>query len=196
MAADEPKKGAEDISEEQQEQAAQDARAEDDAVDGGFAENPELQAAIDEAVEAALSEQRDSVLRAQAEVQNMRRRCEQDVERAHKYALEKFGASLLTVADNLERALQAVPEQPDPGLKAFSEGVDLTLKSLLETFSKFDIQQINPEGEPFDPQLHEAMSMLPNPDVEPNTVMTVVQKGYMLNGRVLRPAMVIVAKAP
>ena len=156
----------------------------------------DIEALIAEAVAAALAEQQDSVLRAQAEVQNMRRRCEADVEKAHKFALEKFSAELLTVIDNLERALDAVPDSAGESVNALREGVELTLKGFLETCEKFNIRQLNPEGEPFDPQMHQAMSMVPNPDVEPNTVVAVVQKGYLLNDRLLRPALVIVAAAP
>lgn len=155
----------------------------------------ELDSQIQEAVAAALAEQQDMVLRAQAEVQNMRRRCEQDVEKAHKFALEKFCSSLLPVLDNMERALQAVTNVDDENIRALYEGVELTLKGFLETLGKFNIDQLDPEGEPFDPQLHEAMSTVENDNVEPNTVLTVVQKGYVLNGRVIRPAMVMVAKA-
>lgn len=155
----------------------------------------DIEALIAEAVAAALAEQQDSVLRAQAEVQNMRRRCEADVEKAHKFALEKFSAELLTVIDNLERALDAVPDSAGESFNALREGVELTLKGFLETCEKFNIRQLNPEGEPFDPQMHQAMSMVPNPDVEPNTVVAVVQKGYLLNDRVIRPAMVMVSKA-
>ena len=155
----------------------------------------ELDGLIQEAVAAALAEQQDSVLRSQAEVQNMRRRCEQDVERAHKFALEKFSSDLLPVMDNLERALQAVPNAEDESVSALYEGVELTLKGFLETLTKYSLEQLDPEGEPFDPQQHEAMSMVENDDVEPNTVLTVVQKGYDLNGRVIRPAMVMVSKA-
>lgn len=154
----------------------------------------ELDARIQEAVAAALAEQQDAVLRAQAEVQNMRRRCEQDVEKAHKFALERFSTELLTVIDNLERALEAVADTDDEKVRALKEGVELTHKGFLETCEKFNIKQINPEGEPFDPQMHQAMSMVPNNDVEPNTVLTVVQKGYLLNERVIRPAMVMVSK--
>jgi molecular chaperone GrpE len=150
---------------------------------------------IQEAVAAALAEQHDMVLRAQAEVQNMRRRCEQDVEKAHKFALEKFGTELLPVMDNLERALQAVTNADDESVKALYEGVELTLKGFAETLIKNNIEQLDPQGEPFDPQQHEAMSIVENDDVEPNTVLTVVQKGYLLNGRVIRPAMVMVAKS-
>ena len=157
--------------------------------------NAELDALIAEAVSAALAEQQDSVLRAQAEVQNMRRRCEIDVEKAHKFALEKFSTELLTVIDNLERALEAVAGADNEAINAMREGVELTLKGFLETCEKFSIRQLNPEGEPFDPQMHQAMSMVPNNDVEPNTVLTVVQKGYVLNDRVIRPAMVMVSRA-
>ena len=150
---------------------------------------------IQEAVAAALAEQHDMVLRAQAEVQNMRRRCEQDVEKAHKFALEKFGTELLPVMDNLERALQAVTNADDESVKALYEGVELTLKGFAETLIKNNIEQLDPQGEPFDPQQHEAMSIVENDNVEPNTVLTVVQKGYLLNGRVIRPAMVMVAKS-
>jgi molecular chaperone GrpE len=158
-------------------------------------DNSEVDEMIEEAVQAALAEQQDMVLRAQAEVQNMRRRCEQDVEKAHKFALEKFSGDLLTVTDNLERALQAVTDTKDEKVKALYEGVELTLKGFVETLGKFNIEQVDPEGEPFDPQQHEAMSIVENDDVEPNTVLTVVQKGYLLHGRVIRPAMVMVSKA-
>jgi len=163
--------------------------------DGASDVSSETDELIQEAVAAALAEQQDMVLRAQAEVQNMRRRCEQDVEKAHKFALEKFGTELLPVMDNLERALQAVTNADDESVKALYEGVELTLKGFTETLSKNNIEQLDPQGEPFDPQQHEAMSIVENDDVEANTVLTVVQKGYLLNGRVIRPAMVIVAKS-
>jgi len=155
----------------------------------------ELALQIQAAVSAALAEQRDLVLRAQAEIQNMRRRCEADVEKAHKFALERFSAELLSVVDNLERALAAVPDTGSEPVKALCEGVELTLKGFLEILSKFNIQQINPVGAPFDPQLHQAITMMVNPQVEPNTVLDVMQKGYTLSGRVIRPAMVVVARA-
>src|SRR5688572_1776150 len=145
---------------------------------------------IQESVNQALAEQRDSVLRAHAEVQNMRRRCEADVEKAHKFALEKFSAALLPVMDNLERALAAIPESASEQVRSLSEGVELTLKSFLETLSKFNVVQLNPLGEPFDPQMHQAITMVNNPNVVPNTVIEVMQKGYALHGRVIRPAMV------
>ena len=154
----------------------------------------ELDQRIQEAVNQALAEQRDSVLRAHAEMQNMRRRCEADVEKAHKFALEKFAASLLPVMDNLERALAAVPDSAADQVKGLCEGVELTLKSFLETLGKFNVVQLNPLGEPFDPQMHQAITTVNNPNVVPNTVIDVMQKGYSLHGRVIRPAMVVVAK--
>lgn len=187
MTADEPDKKT--TQSEEDAQSGEEVERESET-----ASDPETEAAIQAAVEAALAEQQDSMMRAKAEVQNMRRRCEQDVEKAHKFALEKFAVSLLSVADNLERALQAVPDREDARVSALVEGVELTLKDLQETFARFNIEQVDPEGEPFDPQLHEAMSAQPSTEVEPNTVLTVVQKGYTLNGRVLRPAMVLVSK--
>ena len=173
----------------QQDTAQPDAGAGQPGVD-------ELAEKIQEAVNAALAEQRETVLRAHAEVQNMRRRCEADVEKAHKFALEKFSAELMPVLDNLERALGAVPEAKLEQVKALYQGVELTLKGFLETLGKFNIKQLNPHGEPFDPQLHQAIAQVPNPAVAPNTVIDVMQKGYSLNGRVIRAAMVVVSKAP
>lgn len=137
---------------------------------------------------------KDQSLRTQAEMQNLRRRSERDVENAHKYALEKFVGELLPVVDNLERALQAI-DQDDEAVKAFTEGVELTLKSFQDVLVRYKIEPIDPKGQPFDPEFHQAMSMLEMPDQEPNTVVDVFQKGYTLNGRLVRPAMVVVAKA-
>jgi len=131
----------------------------------------------------------------QAEMQNLRRRTEQDVEKAHKFGLEKFSIELLSVMDNLERALSAAADHDDETVKAIHEGVDLTLKSFSDCFGKFNIEAVDPLGEPFDPQQHEAMAMVPNPDAEPNSVMEVMQKGYSLNERLVRAAKVIVTKA-
>ena len=139
---------------------------------------------------------RDDLLRVQAEMQNMRRRTEQDIEKAHKYGQEKFSTELLTVMDNLERALAAASDYEDETVKAIYEGVDLTLKSFTDCFNRFHIGSVDPMGEPFDPQLHQAVTILENPDVEPNTVIEVMQKGYTLHGRVIRPAMVVVSKEP
>ena len=139
---------------------------------------------------------RDDLLRVQAEMQNLRRRTEQDIEKAHKYGQEKFSTELLTVMDNLERALEAASGHEDETVKTIYEGVDLTLKSFTDCFNRFHIGSVDPMGEPFNPQLHQAVTILENPDVEPNTVIEVMQKGYTLHGRVIRPAMVVVSKEP
>ena len=156
----------------------------------------ELTAALEklEEAERAAAQARDDLLRVQAEMQNLRRRTEQDVEKAHKYSLEKFSIELLTVMDNLERALSAAAEHDDETVKAIHDGVDLTLKSFSDCFGRFNIMAVDPLGEPFDPAVHQAMTIQENPDVEPNTVIAVMQKGYTLHGRVIRPAMVVVSK--
>ena len=142
---------------------------------------------------AKVKEQQDSVLRAKAEVENMRRRTEQEVDKARKYALNKFAEGLLPVIDNLERALQAADAENE-AVKPILEGVELTHKTFVDTVAKFGLTEINPEGEAFNPEFHQAMSIQESPDHESNTVMFVMQKGYELNGRVIRPAMVMVAK--
>ena len=144
--------------------------------------------------EEAAEKAKGDLLRVQAEMQNLRRRTEQDIEKAHKYGQEKFSTELLSVMDNLERALDAASQHEDEAVKSIYEGVDLTLKSFTDCFNKFAIESVDPLGEPFDPQLHQAMSMQDAPDAEPNTVIRVMQKGYTLHGRVIRPAMVMVAK--
>jgi molecular chaperone GrpE len=141
-----------------------------------------------------VADARDATLRAQADAQNVTRRAEQDVEKARKFALERFCSELLPVVDNLERALEAAAGD-DEIVKPIAEGLELTLKSLLDALKKFNIEPVDPQGEPFDPQLHQAMSMVENGEVEPNTVIAVMQKGYTLNGRLVRPAMVMVSKS-
>lgn len=147
-------------------------------------------------LQARIADQSDSVLRAQAEVQNIRRRAERDVENAHKFALDKFSSDLLPVIDSLERALEAADSLDHEGVKGMKDGVELTLKMFVDTLAKHGVEQISPMGEPFNPEYHQAMSMVPNPDMEPNSVMAVMQKGYILKGRLVRPAMVVVSKAP
>ena len=146
-----------------------------------------------DAVREAAQVNKDRYLRAEAEMANLRRRVERDIENAHKFGQEKLVREVLDVVDNLERTLAAVESQTAE-VKPLMEGVEMTLKHLLDTLVKFNITVINPEGEPFDPQHHQAMSMLENPDMEPNTVMAVMQKGYALHGRLVRPAMVMVSK--
>ena len=145
------------------------------------------------AAQEEASKMRDQYLRSEAEMANLRRRVEKDVENAHKYGQEKLSRELLAVADNLERAVLS-SESESADLVSLKEGVDLTLKGLKDLFTKFNIEAIDPEGNPFDPQLHQAMTMVENPNVEPNTVIAVMQKGYQLNGRLIRPAMVMVSK--
>ncbi len=146
-------------------------------------------------LEEQLAAAKDQVLRANAEVQNVRRRAEQDVEKAHKYALEKFSGDLLAVVDSLERALE-LSDPTDESIKPMREGIDLTLKMFHDTFKRYQLEQLDPHGEPFNPEHHQAMAMEESPSVEPNSVLKVFQKGYLLNGRLLRPAMVVVSKAP
>lgn len=143
--------------------------------------------------EAKIQEQKDSVLRAKAEVENMRRRSEQEIDKARKYALSRFAEELLPVLDNLERTIQAADAENEV-VKPLVEGVELTHKTFIGVVEKFGLKEINPEGETFNPELHQAMSIQESPDHEPNTVMFVMQKGYELNGRVIRPAMVMVSK--
>lgn len=153
----------------------------------------ELEAEI-ERLKDELMQTKEQSLRAMAEAQNIRRRAEQDVEKAHKFGLERFISDLLPVADNLERSIEAAQASSD--IKAVIEGVELTLKSLVSCLEKQQLAAVNPIGEPFDPQLHQAMTAVPNADCEPNTVLNVFQKGYTLHGRLLRPAMVVVSKKP
>jgi len=136
----------------------------------------------------------DRALRAQAEAQNMIRRAERDVDSARKYALEKFSAALLPVIDNLERALEAMGNADD-AVKPLLDGIELTHRSFMDVLGKFSVEAVDPQGEAFNPELHQAMSMVESPDAPPNTVVAVMQKGYTLHGRLVRPAMVVVSKA-
>ena len=134
----------------------------------------------------------EQLLREQAEMQNVRRRAQRDVESAHKFALEKFATELLSVVDNLERAIDAIDAEDD-SQKAVAEGLELTLKTFIDVLAKHNVEPVDPEGQPFDADLHQAVSMVPNGEVEPNTVINVFQKGYTLNSRLIRPAMVVVS---
>jgi len=145
-------------------------------------------------LESELDKLRDQALRAQAEAENTRRRTAREVENAHKYALEKFVAELLPVMDSLEKAVETA--RAVDGADAIADGVELSLKLALSTLEKAGVRQVDPLGAPFDPQEQEAMAMVPSPDAEPNTVIDVMQKGYTLNGRLVRAAMVAVARAP
>lgn len=150
-----------------------------------------------EAAKAEAEKFRDVALRAEAEMQNVRRRAEQDVEKAHKFGQEKLVSDLLPVIDSLEKAIESAQHaEGSEAVSAIIEGMTLCHKMFVDTLSKQGGEVVDPEGEPFDPNLHQAISTVENGDVEPKTVLTVVQKGYTLNGRLVRPAMVMVSKAP
>ncbi len=146
------------------------------------------------AAEKKAGENWDKAVRTQAEMENLKRRTQKDLESAHKFALEKFAKELLSVIDSLELGLQAATTD-NPEVIKFKEGAELTLKQFETVFAKFNIEAIDPAGQPFNPEEHQAMSMMPSADVAPNTVINVFQKGYKLNGRLIRPAMVVVSKA-
>ncbi|MFX3658213.1 MAG: nucleotide exchange factor GrpE [bacterium] len=147
-----------------------------------------------QAATAQAEQYRDQVLRAQAEAENTRRRAARDVENAHKFALERFSGELLPVIDSLDKAVEVAAATEGAG--AIAEGVELSLKLFLGVLEKQGIERVDPAGEPFDPQRHEAMAMVPSPTAEPNSVIEVLQPGYLLNGRLIRAAKVVVAKAP
>ena len=146
-------------------------------------------------MEEELTLARDAVLRAQADAQNVMRRAEQDVEKARKFALERFCAELLPVVDNLERALEATSGD-DEIVKPIAEGVQLTLKSFQDALKKFHIEAVDPAGEPFDPQLHQAMFQAPLPGTKGGDIIQVAAEGFMLHDRLLRPAQVGVSSTP
>ncbi|MCR1826667.1 nucleotide exchange factor GrpE [Ectopseudomonas oleovorans] len=145
-------------------------------------------------LEEQLAAAQDQSLRMAADLQNVRRRAEQDVEKAHKFALEKFAGDLLPVIDSLERGLE-LSSPDDVSIKAVREGMQLTLKLFHDTLARYNLEAIDPHGAPFNPEHHQAMAMEESIHAEPNSVLKVFQKGYLLNGRLLRPAMVVVSKA-
>ena len=190
VAAEETAAGQVEEAEEQpseEQQAEEQVNSEEDAL--STLQNELVRAQED------LQQAKETALRAAADAQNIKRRAQQDVEKAHKFALEKFVENLLPVVDSLENGLKSV-EASDGAHDAMREGMELTLKLFVDTLGKHQVEQLNPVGEPLDPNFHQAITMVPNPDMEPNTVMDVIQKGYTLNGRVVRPAMVVVSKAP
>lgn len=146
-------------------------------------------------LEEQLAAAQDQALRMVADLQNVRRRAEQDVEKAHKFALEKFAGDLLAVVDTLERGLE-MSDPNDEAIKPMREGMELTLKMFDDTLRRYQVEALNPEGEPFNPEQHQAMAMQESASAEPGSVLKVFHKGYLLNGRLLRPAMVVVSKAP
>lgn len=168
-----------------------DTVANDAAVDDGDAA-PAADCEIAE-LQQKVEENWDKYVRAAAELENVRKRAARDVEKAHKFAIERFAADLLAVCDSLEMALAA---EGDLTVDSLREGSVATLKLLNSVLGRFNVEALDPHGEPFDPELHEAMTMQPSTEAEPGTVTTVFQKGYALNGRLLRPARVVVAAEP
>ncbi len=154
---------------------------------------PDLQVKLEEAL-AKADDYYDQLLRNKAELDNVRKRSQRELENAHKYAVEKFINALLPVIDGIEMGKQAAETITD--VDKLKEGIDMSLNMFHQLLEKFEIESINPEGDNFDPELHQAMSMQESADVPPNSVMAVMQKGYTLAGRLLRPAMVMVSKAP
>jgi len=190
---------ADEQKQEQNEELEQDLQSQEvDVEEQNQAEDPleEAIARVQE-LEAQLAEtakkEQDLLLRTRAEIDNIRRRTEQDVEKAHKFALEKFAKDILNTIDNLERALATPANIEDESVKALFDGVELTLKELLATVARFGVEPVGVVGEIFNPDLHQAISMQPMEGFETNQITTVLQKGYLLNGRVIRPAMVMVA---
>ena len=196
-------------SEVREEQASKEGPASEEVVDEKTESEANLEdanaekadetqnASVEESLEEALAETekyRDLALRAEAEMQNMQRRTARDIENAHKFGLERFLGNLLPVADSLEKAIESADQIDSEASKAMTEGLSLCHKLLLDVLGKENIEIIDPIGTPFDPNEHQAMSMVENSEMEANSVCEVVQKGYKLNGRLVRPAMVMVTK--
>ena len=164
-----------------------------DPLEEAIARVQELEEQLKNQIEEAANKEQDILLRSRAEIENLRRRTEQDVEKAHKFALEKFSKDILNTIDNLERALATPANKEDETVKALFDGVELTLKELVSTVGRFGVEAVGVVGEAFNPDLHQAISMQPAEGFESNQISVVLQKGYTLNGRVIRPAMVMVA---
>jgi molecular chaperone GrpE len=155
----------------------------------------QLRAELEQARTEA-GENLDRFLRAKAEAENIRRRAEADVTAAHKYALDRFAAEIISVRDSLDLArMVELPKDTSPAVQKMHEGLDLTLKLMDSVFQKFGVTRLDPKGQKFDPERHQAISMVDSAEVPPGYVVNVVQKGYLLNDRLLRPAMVVVARA-
>ncbi len=161
-------------------------------MDAKAATQEELQLMLEDARSKA-DEHWNQLLRSKAELENLQRRHERELENAHKFALERFAADILAVRDSMELGLEAANNEA-ADVESLREGTKLTLKLLSDVMEKFQIAQIDPNGEPFNPEFHQAMSTQARDDVPPNTVVAVVQKGYTLNGRLIRPAMVMVSQ--
>lgn len=175
------------------EEKLEDEAVENGANDADSSEQEETPEDAMAALQAKVDDNWDRYLRAAAETENVRKRASRDVEHARKYALEGFGTEMLAIKDSLELGLEAA-ESADAA--SIAEGSKATLKLLTTALERFGITEIDPMGEPFNPEQHEAINMQPSADAEPGSVLAVVQKGYLLNGRLLRPAMVVVAAEP
>ena len=186
-------KAEQTLPEELHEEETVDPDASEEAVPLEEMSAEQLLDALEEAQSAVVAA-KDQALRAQAEVENVRRRAQRDVEHAHKFALERFANELLPVVDSLEKSIEAASGDADAA--AITEGVELSLKLALAAMEKSGLTRIDPQGEPFDPEFHEAMGMIESADAEPGSILHVLQKGYTLNGRLVRAAMVMVAKDP
>ncbi|HHF3533676.1 TPA: nucleotide exchange factor GrpE [Haemophilus influenzae] len=177
------------VEETQQTESSQEL----DPLEEAIARVQELEELLKTQIEEAANKEQDILLRSRAEIENLRRRTEQDVEKAHKFAVEKFSKDILNTIDNLERALATPANKEDESVKALFDGVELTLKELVSTVGRFGVEAVGVVGETFNPDLHQAISMQPAEGFETNQISVVLQKGYTLNGRVIRPAMVMVA---
>jgi len=181
-------------SEETPEMSKTSARAGESEAAAKPGDSPERLTSLLEDARAKADENWDQLLRARAEIENLKRRQAIELEKAHKFALDGFVRELLQVRDSLELGHNAALDE-SADVEKLREGTELTLKLLTDVMGKFGVEQIGPQGEPFNPEYHQAITMQPRDDVPPNTVVTVVQKGYLLNGRLVRPAMVIVSAA-
>jgi len=172
-------------------------------VEGELTEAEETEASVDqddphlllEDARNKADEHWNLYMRTQAEMDNLRKRAERDVQNAHKFGIEKLIGELLPVLDSMEMGMAAIDNSDETTAKLV-EGMELTIKMFSDALQKVGVSQVDPMGEVFNPEFHQAMSMIENPDAEPNTVMAVMQKGYVLNERLVRPAMVVVTKAP
>ncbi len=199
MALPEDEKIPENEQEAHSELPAESSESEEEVTEVEVAEAADTEQDPLEALQKALEDVekfRDQALRAEAEMHNMQRRTARDVENAHKFGLEKFLQNLLPVADSMEKAVEAAEQASENEDDPMLEGIRLCNKLMIDVLGKEGVEVIDPVGEPFDPNEHQAMSMVENPDMEPNSVFAVVQKGYRLNGRLVRAAMVMVTKAP
>ena len=171
------------------------AAADETVADEAVEDSPETMTALLEDARAKADENWNLLLRCRAELENLRRRQAGELEKAHKFALDGFVRELLQVRDSLELG-QAAARDEAADVAKLREGTELTLKLLADVMAKFGVEPLDPEGEPFNPEFHQAMSMQPREDVPPSTVVTVIQKGYVLNGRLVRPALVLVSQQP